>query len=39
MTMGRSGLFGRYQHVAVDSTLPASQSDRAVLRFGVRLNY
>jgi len=32
-------LFGRYQHIAFDSTLPASQSDTDVLRLGVRLRY
>jgi hypothetical protein len=32
-------LFGRYQHIAFDSTPPASQSDTDVLRLGVRLRY
>ena len=31
-------LFGRYQPIAFDSTLPASQSDTD-LRLGVRLRY
>jgi hypothetical protein len=32
-------LFGRYQHIAFDSTLPASQSDTDIVRMGVRLRY
>ena len=32
-------LFGRYQHIAFDSTLPASQSDIDVMRAGVRVRY
>jgi hypothetical protein len=32
-------LFGRYQHIAFDSTLPASDSNADVLRLGVRVRY
>ena len=32
-------LFGRDQHIAFDSTLPASNSNADVLRPGVRLRY
>jgi hypothetical protein len=32
-------LFGRYQHIAFDSTQPASDSDADVLRLGVRVRY
>jgi hypothetical protein len=36
---GDTILFGRYQHIAFDSTLPASDSNADVLRPGVRLRY
>ena len=32
-------LFGRYQHIAFDSSLPASDSNADVLRLGVRVRY
>jgi hypothetical protein len=32
-------LFGRYQHIAFDSTQPASDSNADVLRLGVRVRY
>ena len=36
---GDSILFGRYQHIAFDSTQPASDSNADVLRLGVRVRY
>lgn len=32
-------LFGRYQHIAFDSTQPASDSNADVVRLGVRVGY
>jgi hypothetical protein len=32
-------LFGRYQHIAFDSTRPASDSNADVLRLGVHVRY
>lgn len=32
-------LFGRHQHIAFDSTQPASDSNADVLRLGVRVRY
>jgi hypothetical protein len=38
--VGRDGiLFGRYRHIAFDSTQPASDSNANVLRLGVRVRY
>jgi hypothetical protein len=31
--------FGRYQHIAFDSTQPASDSNADVVRLGVRVRY